>query len=306
MLACILIILVLLFLFALYYGYRLAFFYRDPKAAPTDYVRDDQVEQISQRLDETIAGFEAVPWEDVAITARDGTALTGRYYRAAEGAPLQIQFHGYKGNAIRDFCGVWPVAQKLGHNVLLVDQRCHGNSGGHTITFGIRERLDCLDWVNYACDRFGPVPTVLMGVSMGAATVLMASSLELPNNVKGIVADCPYDAPANIIKKVLGVEMGMPVKLVYPLIRLGGILYGRFDLEAASPLESVPNAKCPILLIHGDDDRFVPYEMSCRIYAAAPETVEFHTVPGSGHAMNSIWDPEQYRAVLLDFLRKTL
>ncbi len=294
------------FLAAVYYGYHLAFSYRDPQADPTDYVRDDQTAQICSSLDEAIAAFQQVPWEDVTITARDGTVLTGRYYQVAEGAPLQLQFHGYKGSAIRDFCGVWPAAQALGHNVLLVDQRCHGNSGGRTITFGIRERLDCLDWVRCACRRFGPVPMVLMGVSMGAATVLMAASLELPENVKAIVADCPYDSPANIIKKVLGTEMGMPVKLVYPLIRLGGMVFGRFDLESASPIESVAGSKCPILLLHGDADRFVPYEMSCRIHAAAPDTVEFHTISGSGHAMNSIWDPERYQAVLLDFLKKTV
>ena len=141
---------------------------------------------------------------------------------------------------------------------------------------------------------------------MGAATVLMAAGMDLPGNVKAVIADCPFDSPANIIKKVLGEDMGMPVKLVYPLIRLGGMLYGRFDLGADSAVEAVERTKLPILLIHGDDDRFVPYDMSRNIYAAAPEKITFHTVPEAGHAMNFLWDPEGYHRVVRAFTDKVL
>ena len=220
--------------------------------------------------------------------------------------PLEIQCHGYKGNAIRDFSGSWKIANEAGRNILLIDERCHGNSEGHTITFGILERTDVLNWIKYANERFGEIPILLSGVSMGAATVLMTSSMDLPTNVKGIIADCPYDAPSNIIKKVLGNDMGMPVKFVYPLIRFGGMLYGKFNLDAASPVESVKETKVPILLIHGDDDRFVPYEMSCNIHAANPEQIEFHTIHGAGHAFNYATNPEQYTAIVHAFTEKVL
>ena len=196
------------------------------------------------------------------------------------------------------------MAKSAGHNVLLINQRCHGGSEGHTITFGILERRDVLGWIRYACDRFGNVPILLSGISMGAATVLMVSGMELPDNVKGIIADCPYDAPSNIIRKVLGQDMGMPVKVVYPLIRMGGMLYGKFNLNADSPVEAVKKATVPILLIHGDDDRFVPYSMSCNIYAAAPEKIEFHTIPGAGHALNYVKDPEGYSRIVNSFYEK--
>ncbi len=290
----------------LYYGYRLAFFYRDPHEDPLGYVTDAQTEWVRETFDRAILDFQAAPYEEISIRSHDGLLLTGRYYHVADNAPVYLQMHGYKGNPIRDFCGTWGIARELGHNVLLVDQRCHGNSEGHTITFGIKEHRDGLSWIRYAAERFGDVPMLVMGVSMGAATVLMVSGQELPENVKGIVADCPYDAPANIIKKVLGVEMGMPVKLVYPLIRLGGILYGRFDLESNSPLEAVKKAKKPILLIHGDGDSFVPYAMSCHLHGIAPEKMEFHTIPGAGHALNQVSDPELYRSILIPFIQKYL
>ncbi len=297
-------VILLAFLGALYYGYRLAFYYQDPMEDPCNYPHTEENREVEARLDRAIRQFQAAPFETVSIRSQDGKVLTGRYYQVSQGAPLLIQMHGYKGNAIRDFCGAWGIAQERKHNVLLVDQRCHRTSEDHTITFGIREHQDCLSWVQYACGRFGSVPMVLMGVSMGAATVLMVAGKELPHNVKGIIADCPYDAPANIIKKVLGVEMGMPVKLVYPLIRLGGILYGRFDLESSSPLEAVQKARIPILLLHGDADDFVPHEMSCNLHKAAPENIAFHTIPGSGHAMNQMTDPALYHSIVVPFLEK--
>ena len=190
-------------LFVLHYGYKLAFYYEDPHDSPYDYKDDDQTRSCKAVLDAAIGTFEAEPFEEVTISSHDGLGLRGRYYHYADGAPLEIMCHGYKGNAIRDFCGNWAVAKKDGRNVLLIDQRCHGKSEGHTITFGILERRDVLGWINWANQRFGEIPILLSGVSMGAATVLMVSGMELPGNVKAVVADCPYDAPSNIIKKVL-------------------------------------------------------------------------------------------------------
>lgn len=302
----ILILVVAAILFLLHFGYKLAFYYKDPLASPYEYTDDDQTRKCKEVLDNAIAEFENASYEDVTITSDDGLKLAGRYYHVADGAPLEIQCHGYKGNATRDFCGNWKIAREAGRNVLLIDERCHGKSEGHTITFGILERKDVMNWIQYAIQRFGNVPIMLSGVSMGAATVLMVSGMELPENVKAVIADCPYDAPANIIKKVLGKDMGMPVGIVYPLIRLGGMLYGKFNLEASSPVESVKQSKVPILLIHGDDDRFVPYEMSCNIHAAAPDKIEFHTIHGAGHALNYVTAPEEYKEIVYAFTEKYL
>lgn len=292
--------------YVLHYGYKLAFYYEDPKDSPYDYVDDEQTRSVKPVFDAAIGEFEAEPFEEVAITSHDGLTLKGHYYHYADGAPLEIMCHGYKGNAIRDFCGNWRIAKEDGRNVLLIHQRCHGKSEGRTITFGILERRDVLAWIHWAGERFGEVPVMLSGVSMGAATVLMVSGMELPETVKAVVADCPYDAPSSIIKKVLGQDMGMPVNIVYPLIRFGGMVYGHFNLNADSPVEAVKKTRLPILLIHGDDDRFVPYDMSMQIHAAAPEKITFHTVSGAGHALNYVTAPEEYTRVLREFTGKYL
>ena len=124
----------------------------------------------------------ATPHEDVAITSFDGLTLRGKYYEYAPGAPIELMFHGYRGSAERDMCGGMQRCFKLGHSALIVDQRCSGGSGGTVITFGIHEYKDCLRWVDFAVDRFGPqVQLILTGMSMGAATVLMAGGEKLPD-----------------------------------------------------------------------------------------------------------------------------
>ena len=161
----------------LHYGYKTAFYYDDPRKSPYEYGNNEQILRCKEVLDAAIEKYDAASCEAVSITSHDGLTLTGKYYHIADGAPLEIYCHGYKGNAIRDFCGFWPVAKELGHNVLLIDQRSHGDSQGHTISFGILEKQDVQNWVRWAEKRFGPVNMALCGVSMGAATVLMASGM---------------------------------------------------------------------------------------------------------------------------------
>ena len=204
----------------------------------------------------------------VHITAQDGTPLAARYYHHNDGAPLAIIFHGYRGYAVRDGLGGYTLCTKLGYNVLLPDQRAHGYSGGHTITMGVKERYDARDWAVWARSHFGPeVPIFLMGVSMGAATVLLAAGLNLPDNVCGIVADCGYTSPREITRKCLPEYLpGFPLGPTYAIGRLGAILFGHFDPEDADCTDAAAHSKVPIFFVHGDADGFVPYEMGRRNY----------------------------------------
>ncbi len=252
-----------------------------------------------------IRGMEALPCEEIRIPAYDGVSLRARYYHLRDGAPLQIEMHGYRGAAVRDFCGGHALARELGMNVLSVDQRAHGESGGKVITFGIRERLDCQSWAQYAFLRFGPeTPIYLAGVSMGAATVLMASALKLPHTVRGIIADSPYTEPEAIIRKVISKDAHLPAGALLPLLRFGARLFGRFDLRGASALEAAGRTEIPILLIHGEEDRFVPCDMSRELAAACAGPHGLETFPGAGHGLSYIVDPERYKKAVEEFMRQ--
>ena len=288
---------------AAYYTYRLAFLAptegRDQVPAPTSKHWDPYRETIEELFRNLIQR----PCEEISIRSHDGLKLVGRYYHTADGAPLVIGFHGYKSTYVADFSGGSTIAIDQGYNLLLVDQRSHGKSQGKTISFGIQERLDALKWTEYAIQRFGGKDTkiCLIGVSMGAATVLMASGLDLPANVKGVIADCPYVRASDIIVKVAK-GMGFPAWFTVPFAGLGAAIYGHFNLHATDAVASVKKSNVPILIIHGEADTLVPPEMSELAQQANPQMVRRVTFPGAGHAMSYIVDTPRYRKITMEFM----
>lgn len=262
-----------------------------------------QSEDGKKHIKELISYVNSLEFEEIYIKSYDGTSLYGRYYHTKDGAPLQILFHGYRGGAIRDFCGGLLLALKSGFNVILVDERSHGKSDGNTITFGIKERRDAFCWVKYANNRFGDTcPIILTGISMGGATVLMASDLDLPENVVGIIADCPYSSPKEIIMHFCG-SFKIPPKLIYPFTYLGALIFGRFNLHGASAYKSVQNTNIPILIIHGENDSLVPCSMSNKIFDVCKSEKKFlHTFKDAEHGMSYIVDNEKYESAYNDFV----
>lgn len=246
-----------------------------------------------------------LPYEDVTVTAIDGKKLYARYYSRQDSAPVAILFHGYKSRAQRDFACGTQILLDMGYNVLLVDQRGHGESEGKVIYFGTRERYDAKTWAEYVVSRFGEDTKIfLYGISMGGATVLMASELDLPKNVVGIIADCPFSTVSGIIKKVCQ-DMKLPVWLIYPFVKMGAFMFAGFKPDCASPVQAVKNTSLPILLIHGENDRFVPCSMSDEI-AAANEKITYYKIPDAPHALAIIYDTENYVSELKKFTEKVL
>lgn len=264
----------------------------------------EQTDALRDEITEMIRAARAIPYEPVCTTSFDGLRLNGRYYYQRDGAPLAILFHGYRGTPARDFSGGIQSYRAAGFNLLLIEQRAHCTSEGHVITFGVKERRDCMKWIGYARERFGEQTEILLcGISMGAATVLMASGLDLPENVRGILADAPFTSPKAIITKVIR-DRKLPLWIVWPLTWLGARIFGGFDPSAADASEAVKRAKVPILLIHGEDDRFVPCEMGREIASAAPERIELHTFPNAGHGLSFLVDRPRYERITRAFFTR--
>ena len=242
-----------------------------------------------------------LPHEDVSIASHDGLRLTGKFYEFAPGAPIELMFHGYRGSAERDMSGGIQRAFLLGRSVLVVEQRCSNTSEGNVITFGIKEHLDCLDWVDFVIGRFGPdVKIILTGISMGASTVLMAAGKPLPANVIGVLADCGFTTAKDIMYHVMR-QLHLPARLCYPFVKLGSGIFGRFDLEADSALTAVRNCRVPVIFFHGEADDFVPYRMSRENYDACPTKKKLVIVPGAGHGLSYPTAPDLYLEELLNF-----
>lgn len=288
-----------------YYAYRVAFFSPCKNRERIPETKGEKYDPYRPEMNRIFHQLKDRPCEFVTVTSFDGLKLSGRYYHVRDGAPLDIGFHGYRSSCLKDFSGGSELSISLGHNVLLVDQRAHGKSEGRTICFGIKERQDLLSWVHYAVERFGSdVKILLYGISMGGSTVLMASELELPENVKGIIADCPYASPMEIILHV-GRSMPIPKWLMKPFVILGAKVFGGFDIMETDAYRAVQNTKVPILILHGEADGFVPCEMS-QLEAHNPELVQRCTFPDADHGISYLVDPARYRKVVTDFIEKVL
>ena len=287
-----------------YICYRIAFYAPKRKPLPegTIEIPEGEIYEVHrEKMESWVRQMWKLPCQSFEITAFDGLKLYAKYYEFAPGAPVELMFHGYRGSAERDLSGGIERCFRVGRSALIVDQRCAGNSGGHVITFGVHERRDCLSWIDFAIDHFGPdVKIILTGISMGAATVLMAGGEELPPNVVGILADCGYTSAKAIMYDVIR-KMGLPPKPSYPFVKLGAQIFGHFDLEETSPLEAVRRCKLPVIFFHGEADDFVPCYMSQENFEACASRKHLVTIPGAGHGLAYAVEPDRYVEELYDF-----
>ena len=289
-----------------YYAYNIAFYSPAQNREKIPEIKGPMYEPYKELLSEMFRETIERPFEPVTIQSHDGLTLFGRYYHTADGAPLDIGFHGYRSCYVTDFCGGGTMSLSQGHNLLLIDERAHGKSQGRTISFGINERKDALRWIQYAIDRFGSDTKIcLYGVSMGAATVLMTAGLDLPDNVKGIIADCPYAVATDIIVEV-GKKMHYPTWFTTWFARLGARIFGGFNIHETNAIQAVQKTKVPILIIHGEEDTLVPAFMSEQIQQANPKMVRRETFPGAGHAMSYMLDTKRYWKLATEFMAEVL
>lgn len=240
--------------------------------------------------------------KEVSIKSFDGLTLYGKYYEYSKDAPIELMFHGYRGNGERDLCGGVQRCFKLGRSCLIVDQRAAGKSGGKVITFGVKESRDCLKWIDYIIENINSdAKIIITGISMGAATVAIAAGEKLPKNVVAALADCGYTSAKDIIKKVM-VDLKLPPKIFYPLVKFGARIYGGFDLEQYSPIESMKNCTIPIIFIHGTTDAFVPYEMSVENFNACTHKIKkLVTIENAGHGLAYLKDTDAYFKGIFEF-----
>lgn len=288
-----------------YICYRMVFYAppRDPSEIGKVHVPEGKIYQpYWEKMRKWGAETRALPQEHLSIKSFDGLTLWGTYYEYAPDAPIELMFHGYRGSAQRDLAGGVQRCFKLGHSALLVDQRCSSRSDGSTITFGINEHRDCLSWLELMEEKFGPdAQIILTGISMGAATVMMAAGKPLPKNVIGVLADCGYTSPKEIIRDVMK-KSGYPVALVYPFVKLGARLFGSFDLEEFSPVEAMKNCTVPVIFFHGETDDYVPCHMSrVNFDACAAGKKKLVTIPDAGHGLSYPVAPTAYLAAMGEF-----
>lgn len=242
-------------------------------------------------------------YEEHRIKSFDGLTLYGRYLKNGDSKKTLLLFHGYRSCGEKDFSGSFKFYVDNGFNILLVDQRCHENSEGKIISFGVKESRDVMSWLDFVLKTYGDDKEIFIeGLSMGAATVLFSTRFDMPDNVKGIIADCGFDSPERIIRKVAKQNFRINGFLLMPALNVLCRMFGRFSVYEVSSGKALKNLKKPILFIHGTGDDFVPYEMSVASFNAANEPKFLCTVEGAMHGMSYLVDTPKVQKAFLDFI----
>ena len=274
-------------------------FYSKNKKRP---LKPDQVGLPNQPLyqnykDKIIADVlyaRSLPFTPYQIKSKDGLILKAKYYKKYDDAPVEIMFHGYRGNAEIDMSAGIKRAFLCGHNAFVVDQRASGDSQGHVITFGIKESCDCQLWAQFVDKNIAKGQKIfLAGVSMGAATVIMATQHALPSTVVGILADCGYDSIQDIIKKFIK-QLKLSPNFFYPFLRLGATIYGGFNLHKTNPIKAIKQTKIPVIIFHGTHDTYVPVQMAQNLYDACPTKKDLVIMQDTDHGVCFLDNPQLY------------
>ena len=254
-------------------------------------------------VDEAAKELESTPMETVEIVSKyDGEKLVGHLWTCEKAKRVVVAMHGWRSSWSKDFGIISKFWHENDCNILFAEQRGQGNSGGEYMGFGLLERYDCLDWVDFINEMgYNNLPIYLGGVSMGAATVLMTAGLSLPENVHGIVADCGYTSPHAIWKHVAennlhmhyGVLGNVASEMCRKKINIGTKEY--------SSVDAMKECQVPVLFVHGTDDRFVPIEMTYENYKACAAPKRLLVVPGAEHGTSYIVDREAYEEAVKKF-----
>ncbi len=238
--------------------------------------------------------------EPVTITARDGTALMGHWVPAGAPKRVILAVHGWRGGWTQAFGMMADFLEEAGCSVLYIDQRGTNGSEGEHIGFGLPERLDCADWLRWLSRRSGDLPLYMMGMSMGATSVLMAAGEPLPEDLRGIIADSAYTSPKAILEHVAGDNLHLPA----PARRIAEAMFRRklgAAPDACNTLDVLTNCHIPVLFIHGGGDRFVPPDMVYANYRACAGPKRLMVVQEADHVGSWFTDPERYKRMLLEF-----
>lgn len=295
--------LVLVFLFFSYYTFKVGCSRRDR----TELFRYSSVAPSARipfrdRVEAGVNWFEEQYRETLTITSDDGLKLQAELLPCENPKGVIVAMHGFRSWPAREFGPMAKVLHENGYTVLYPYQRAHRLSEGNFITFGVKERYDCQQWAQVMALKYPHLPLFLYGQSMGGATVLMASGLELPRQTRGIIADCAYNSPRDVIRHAMLHAYKVPA---YPLIWFMDIwtrLLAGYSLYEADTLKALDKTTLPCLFIHGTADDLVPFEMGERNYNRCHTEKDCLFVKDAGHCASWYVNEEGYREKLLSFL----
>ena len=281
-----------------------AFSRRNPKDfdARLDLFETEKYAPYKERILRDMADMRKLPFKTVCIESDDGIPLRGEWLDLGQ-KRTAILLHGYCSTPANNFCSLLHYFRESGWNVLMIYQRAHGKSGGKATTFGLRERYDLVNWLDWAAKTTGGSPVLLYGISMGGATVAAASRLIQETNVRACVIDAGYDSPCEQFKHQCIVRHA-PWRIVLPLVSLFAGLLLKADVREDFA-DALAESRIPTLFIYQTGDTSVPVACGRHCYENCGAPKQWLEIEKGGpHAMAFISGGDVVRQTLTDFVKE--
>ena len=299
-------LLLLIGLAAVFYIFFFAPQYNREDPKPDPFMGEDLPRFIKESDKETARVKAAYPYETVSVKSDDGLTLYGSFFRNREPTDKTVLcVHGYNSCGFNDFALMIAPILEHGYNCLLFDHRHCGASEGHYAGFGILESKDLLHWIALVDSYFPGGKIVLYGLSMGASTVMLASGLDLPKTVVGVVEDCGFTSGHEEFAAVLKEILHLPA---FPLLNvLEGLtkLLLKFDLRT-DVRDCLAASRLPMLFLHGGADACIPVSMCEACYEACGGEKQMVVYEGAAHAQSHFRHPEAYERDFFAFVEKAM
>ena len=247
--------------------------------------------------------FRELPFESADIISFDGLRLHADFLRGEPGTKVTMIFcHGYKSEAAFDFAAMYDFYRSLGYNLVYLNMRAHGKSGGKYIGFGVLDRFDVQSWAKKVAELFPDTSIFLHGMSMGAASILQSADLELDPAVCGIIADCGFSSTNEVFRNLVGGLYHLPATPFVDIFEAVNRMTAGYGFTDADSVRSMEKSRLPLAYICGDCDRYVPLDMAMRIYNACVQDKVLLIAEGAGHAASFMTENEKYRDLITEFI----
>ena len=223
-------------------------------------------------------------FEEVAIRAADGVKLAGWYVPCPDDKATVLFFHGNAGNISHRLHKI-DLLHRLGFSVFIIDYRGFGKSEGRPSEQGLYRDADAA-WEYLTNTRGIPAERiVVMGKSLGGAVAIDLAGRRTPG---ALVVESTFTTLLDVARIHFRF---LPVKL---------ILRDRFE-----SIHKIGAVRCPLLILHGTEDRLIPIDLAKSLFQAAPEPKRFIATPGDHNEAGFSYNLD-YATMMAQFVEQAM
>lgn len=237
-----------------------------------------------------------LPATSISLASKSGSTIAGWHLVSDTPNGVIVLLHPNRGSRL-SMLERARFFHTAGYSIVMIDLQAHGESGGDHITFGHLERHDVRACVEFAREQHPDEPIGVLGISLGGASALLGSPLEIDALVLESVYPNINDAVHNRVAAKLGPLSTIPAELLLVQLkpRLG------IPCSHLRPIDHLLDVGCPVYVISGTEDHHTTVNETKQMLSVARQPKEIWLVDGASHEDLYSASPVEYKSKVLGF-----